>query len=183
MTLTLIRHAPVISDKKTRLYASELEAWLEKYDRAPIDTTYPDSSIAEILDDAQWIVASTMRRSQDSLKLLGKEPDEVNELFNESSVPKSDGQFLRLRPNHWLYYYFFLLFVDTIKGGDKVRHLFDRAEQAADRLIELARQHPHVVLMGHGGANYLIGKVLKKRGWKQTQRGGFDNRSYSQFVR
>lgn len=183
MTLTLIRHAPVLSDKTTRLYASELEAWLEKYDRAPIDTTYPDASVVEIIEGADWIVASTMQRSQDSLKLLGKESDEVNELFNESSVPRSDGRFLRLRPNHWLYYYFFLLFIDTIKGGDKVRRLFERAEQAADRLVELSERYPHVALMGHGGANYLIGKVLKKRGWKQTRKGGFENWSYSQFVR
>ena len=107
MTLTLIRHAPVFADKESRLYAAELEAWLKEYDASPIDTTYPDSSVVNVVHDAHWIIASTMQRSKDSLKILGKEPDEVNELFNESPVPKSNGRLLRLRPNHWLYYYFF----------------------------------------------------------------------------
>ena len=182
MTLTLIRHAPVFSDKESRLYAAELEAWLSEYDAAPIDTTYPDASVATIIHDAQWIVASTMQRSTDSLKILGKEPDEVHEIFNEAPVPKSNGRFLRLRPNHWLYYYLLLLVVDKFKGGSKLQALFDRAEQAADRLIELSKEYDRVVLMGHGGANYMIGKVLKEKGWEQRKKGGFDNWSYSQFV-
>ncbi len=44
-----------------------------------------------------------------------------------------------------------------------------RAKEATAYLIDATKEHESVVLMGHGGINYLIGKVLKKEGWEVEQ--------------
>ena len=47
-----------------------------------------------------------------------------------------------------------------------------RATEASEYLIHLANKHESIALLGHGGMNFLIGKELKAKGFKCTQKGG-----------
>jgi hypothetical protein len=40
-----------------------------------------------------------------------------------------------------------------------------RAEEASKFLVNCTKEHHHVVLVGHGFFNMLIGKELKRMGW------------------
>ena len=175
MTLTLIRHAPVIVDWGTRLSSSELGEWITDYDAAPIDTTLPDAAVQELLQYADYVVASSLRRTHDSLALFGLTPDVTDPLFDEAPIPSSDGHLLRLKPNQWLVWYRVLWMAGLLQGDTSFRAVHTRAEQATDRLVALAEEHGDVVLMGHGGINHLIGRVLRKRGWNVEEKGGVKN--------
>ncbi len=175
MTLTLIRHAPVIADWDIRLSSSQLRGWITDYDTAPIDTTPPDAAVQEILQQADYIVASNLSRTHDSLAVLGFTPDMTDPLFDEAPIPSSDGHWLRLKPNQWLVWYRILWMLGLLRGDASFRAVRTRAQKAADRLIALAEEHGDVVLMGHGGINHLIGRVLRRRGWSVEEKGGVKN--------
>ena len=175
MTLTLIRHAPVIADWNVRLSSSQLRGWITDYDTAPIDPTPPDAVVQKLLQQSDYIVASSLSRTHDSLALLGITSDTTDPLFDEAPIPSSDGHWLRLKPNQWLVWYRILWMIGLLRGDASFRAVRTRAEQAADRLITLAEEHGDVVLMGHGGINHLIGRVLRRRGWNVEAKGGVKN--------
>ena len=175
MTLTLIRHAPVIADWNVRLSSSQLRGWITDYDTAPIDPTPPDAAVQELLGQADYIVASNLSRTHDSLAVLGIAPDVTDPLFDEAPIPSSDGHLLRLKPNQWLVWYRVLWMLGLLRGDASFRAVRTRAERAADRLITLAEEHGDIVLMGHGGINHLIGRALRRRGWNVEKKGGVKN--------
>jgi broad specificity phosphatase PhoE len=166
MTITLVRHAPVMVDWGVRLYADELEAWIVRYDAAPIDTTPPTNGVDEVIASADCIVASSLRRTSDSLAVLGVVPDRIDPLFDEASVPVSHGHFLHLRPMQWLSYFRLRALLGGLGRDGAMRRLARRADRAADLLTELARTHGDVVLMGHGAINHFIARSLKQKGWQ-----------------
>ena len=175
MTLTLIRHAPVIADWNVRLSSSQLRGWITDYDTAPIDPTPPDAVVQKLLQQSDYIVASSLSRTHDSLAVLGITPDATDPLFDEAPIPSSDGRWLRLKPNQWLVWYRVLWMAGLLRGDASFRAVRTRAERATDRLITLAEEHGDVVLMGHGGINHLIGRVLRQRGWNVEAKGGVKN--------
>ncbi len=181
--ITLVRHAPVIADWDVRLSSSQLRGWIDDYDTAPIDTALPDLSVQALLRHADYVVASSLRRTHDSLAVLNITPDETDPLFDEAPVPSSDGHLLRLKPHQWLVWYRVLWMLGLLRGDASFRTLRTRAGRAADRLIALAEEHGEVVLMGHGGINHLIGRVLRKRGWKMVTRGGVKNWGFWRYIR
>jgi broad specificity phosphatase PhoE len=50
-----------------------------------------------------------------------------------------------------------------------------QAKEAVQRLITLSKEHDHVVLVGHGGMNWLMSRVLIKEGWKLEGKGSHAN--------
>ena len=182
MTITLIRHAPVIADWDVRLRIDELPAWIETYDEAPIDTTSPDPAVFEAVSGAGWIVASSLRRTHDSLAVLGITPDETDPLFDEAPVPPGSLGSLRLRPMQWLTYFRIRALLGWLLPQSAMRQLTQRADIAAEHLIARARAHGDVVLMGHGAMNHFIGISLAKSGWKRIEGGGTKNWSFAIYT-
>jgi len=175
MTITLIRHAPVMTDWDTRLSASQLREWIVRYDTLPIDTTPPDPSVYAIVREADWVIASSLSRTADSLAVLDIVADEKNALFDEAPISSGRGRWLRLRPMSWLSYYRLLWMAGLLRGDASFSAVRRRAREAAELLIERAQMHGDVVLMGHGGMNHLIGSILRQKGWSVSQKGGTKN--------
>jgi hypothetical protein len=68
-----------------------------------------------------------------------------------------------------------------LRGDASFSAVRGRAGEAAELLIDRAKMHGDVVLMGHGGMNHLIGRVLRQRGWKLQQKGGVKNWAFNRF--
>jgi len=56
-----------------------------------------------------------------------------------------------------------------------------QAKQAAQRLIAMSKEYKHVVLIGHGGMNWLMAKALLKEGWVLEGKGSYENWGVSVF--
>ena len=56
-----------------------------------------------------------------------------------------------------------------------------RADRAAAQLIELAAGGQNVVVMAHGFFNHLIGRSLRKSGWKLVESEGYKYWSMRRF--
>lgn len=50
------------------------------------------------------------------------------------------------------------------------------------RLIELSEEHDRVVLVGHGGMNYFMRRILLKQGWKLQGKASSKNWGLTRLV-
>ena len=172
MKLILIRHAKVLLDTTQKISSSQMNTWVEAYNKAPIDTTLPSKEVIEHIKGANIVLASILSRTADSLALIGVEPREKIPLFNEIDLPKAKGTWLKLSAKTWL----IILRLVMLLGFGKKSKVYQEAQQkaklASKYLIVLAKEHERVALMGHGGMHWLVGKELNALGWKCVEQGG-----------
>jgi len=174
--ITLIRHAKVDSDNSQKIDAHSLQIWVDEYNIAPIHTeNLPAQETIALVQSADIVLTSTLRRASDSAKVLGVEVYEQNKLFNEADIPKVNIPYLKLKPKIWLVILRLMLLLGLGKKDASLKASKAQAKKAAQRLLEFSAEHEHVVLVGHGGMNWLIRQVLVKKGWKLEGKGSHEN--------
>jgi phosphohistidine phosphatase SixA len=164
--IILIRHAKVDVSSDTTMYAHELKAWVKNYDNAEIDLeSLPDENLKKLVAKAGIIVCSTAYRTAQTAKVLGVVAKEKNPMFNEVPIPDMDIPFFKFKAKTWLILMRVVMFLRL--GGQKIslKRSKLQAEKAAQRLMALSEEYGSVVLIGHGGTNWMIRKALLKEGW------------------
>ncbi|MCB4743989.1 MAG: hypothetical protein LGB05_08000 [Sulfurovum sp.] len=180
--IILIRHAKVLMDNSIKLKASEMMAWVESYNHAPIEKTLPTQEAIRQIKSTNVILASTLSRTRDSLDVIGVTPKEQNALFDEADIPQAKGNFLKLRPKSWLVILRLMMLVGIGKKSQSFKASKHRSKEEAAYLHTLSTQHENVVLMGHGGMNWLMGKALESLGWELREKHGANaNWSYKVY--
>lgn len=181
-TITLIRHG---RSAHARAFEAatlcDLGAILRGYDAAGIDDDcMPPSEAVACIGAAGQVVCSPLRRSRESAKRLFGEAGSsggggvrVDPTFREVDLPEPP--WLRvgvaLHPAYWIVCLRVLWLLRLHRGNvESPRCAWKRAGKAADRLSVLARSHGHVVLVGHSLLNYLIARILVRRGWRGKPR-------------
>jgi len=172
MQIVLIRHAKVLIDSDTKIYAKDMQEWVKQYDLAEVEQTLPSEDIIELTKSANIVLSSKLRRSADSLAIVGAKADISDPIFNEAEIPTSNGSLFKAKPKHWLVFLRVLMLLGIGKGNTSFKKSKQRAKEASNLLIELAKKPQNIALLGHGGMNFLIGKELKAKGFKCTQKGG-----------
>jgi len=164
--IILIRHANVDSDNSQKIDSSRLKIWVESYDTAKIVAdSLPTQETINIANNADVLLTSRLKRAIDSAKVLGVNIDERNALFNEALIPEVNIPILKLKPKHWLVILRLMLFLGLGKKDTSLKASKTQAKEAAHKLLEFTTEYDHVVLVGHGGMNWLIRKELMKEGW------------------
>ena len=164
--ITLIRHAKVDIDNSEKINASSLKHWVEAYDVANIHTdSLPPKETIDVAKNADVILTSSLKRAVNSAKVLNVDTFERNELFNEAKIPDVKIPFLKFKPKTWLVILRVLLLFGLGKKDDSLQASKEQAKEASKKLLELTNEHENVVLVGHGGMNWLIRKALLKKGW------------------
>ena len=164
--ITLIRHAKVDIDNSQKIDSFSLQKWVGEYDTAPIHTeSLPSNETVVLVQSADVVLTSTLKRAIDSAKVLGADIAEKNKLFNEANIPEVNVPFLKLKPKSWLIILRVMLLFRLGKKDASLKASKTQAKEAAHKLLEFTTEHDHVVLVGHGGMNWLIRKELMKEGW------------------
>jgi len=166
MTITLIRHAKVVINQRTKISALEMKAWVEEYDHAFVSHEVPNEKVINHLKHADVVLASALSRTKDSLSFIGLKAKEYNSLFDEIELPDFENDRVKLYPKGWLRLLRFMLIFSREKKHQSLLDAKQRAKMAAMYLDRLADEHQNISLMGHGGMNWLMGKALEKLGWK-----------------
>ena len=165
--ITLIRHAKVDIDNSKKINSLLLKTWIDAYDTAPIHTeSLPSKETVALVQNANVVLTSTLRRAIDSAKVLGVEVDEKNELFNEADIPEVNMPYVKLKPKSWLVILRLMLLFGLGKKDASLKASKKQAMLAVEHLLSLSEEHENIVLVGHGGMNWLIGKALVKKGWE-----------------
>lgn len=137
-------------------------------DEAPLDPSLPPSpELARHARASRGIAASPLRRSLESAKLLCPEQTPVIEpLFREVYLPTAIRSGLRLRPRLWNLLARVAWYCGWSPGVESFPEARRRASAAAALLASLAQERGYLLLTGHGQMNGLIGKRLRRAGWR-----------------
>jgi broad specificity phosphatase PhoE len=172
MEVTFVRHGPSCCESHGRCSAEQFTAWIKSYDDTGIfqEPVVPLDTVRKC-QEASLIVTSPLLRAVESAHILlsGIEKQIVKStMFREAELPASHRipSFIRMKPRSWAML-FRLLWVSGYGGGTETfRQAGRRAEKARDTLVEYARIHGKVVVIGHGFFNMMVAKELMKKGWK-----------------
>ena len=142
--------------------------WVRGVDLAPIDPLHRPSAELELwARRSNGIAASPLRRSLESAAVLcpGAAPD-VEPEFREIYLPTAIPFGLKLPPRLWSLLARGAWYCGWSPGVESFAEARRRASRMAVRLAELARDRETLLLAGHGQMNGLIGKRLRRSGWR-----------------
>lgn len=170
MKIILIRHAKVLIEDSAKISASQMQTWVDSYNVSSIDPSLPKNEVIILIKNADIVLASSLSRTRDSLKVIDVVPMEQNSLFDELDLPETKGEFLKLRPRIWLIILRLMMLLGIRKHNHTFKDAKQRANEAREYLAKLSKQYDTIALMGHGGMHWLIGKELNSCGWACVQK-------------
>lgn len=185
--IILARHGEPALSRKVRLNADEYRQFWAEYElRGLLEGQTPPESLVRLAAACGTLVASTRLRSIESAQALVGDRHFAREavLIEAPLPPPNWPAWLRMSPKMWGFWARFWWWFFNHHEGQETRHQAQaRAEQAAAMLIEIAEQGQDVVVLAHGFFNFMIGRALRRRGWKQAWSEGYKYWSMRRFVR
>lgn len=185
--IILCRHGEPAISRKVLLTADGYREFWAKYEVLGIlPGQTPPRALMDQIASAGALISSTRQRSVESAIALCAGREFVREaMFVEAPLPPPNlPKFIKLSPKIWgflarTWWWFF----NHHEGGETRRAAEDRAEQAAAMVVELAEQGQDVVILAHGFFNFMVGRSLRRRGWRLTANQGWKYWSSRRFER
>lgn len=185
--IILARHGEPALSRKVRLTAAEYREFWANYEILGIlPGQTPPQQLMRFVQDCGALVSSTRQRSIESAQALaGERQFHKDDLFVEAPLPPPNfPNWIRLTPSMWgfwarLWWWFF----DHHEGQETRSEAEQRADRAAAMLIGLAAGGENVVVLAHGFFNFMVGRSLRKLGWKLVESEGYKYWSMRRFER
>lgn len=186
LQIYLIRHAKPNIQKKGLYNVKQARQYLQDYSAVAIRPF--DTELVTIhLTKAHTIHCSPLRRSKETTRVLFSDhyPIQIDSVFREfESRIINAPSFLPLPMSLWQVFSRGSWMLGFNHRGIESHHQAkQRAEMAADKLIDIAYQEETAILVAHGMLNGAIKKTLKKKGWKVLQSKGQQNLGATILVR
>jgi len=171
-TIVLARHGEPALSRRIRLTAEGYRRWWAAYEEGGIlSDQIPPDCLLDLARGADVVFASTRKRAMETADAVvqGK-PFLRDPVFIEAPLPPpSLPAFIKLKPSTWgflarMAWWFF----GHSEGQETKGEASIRAGEAADRLIGAAKGGATVLLLAHGFFNLMVGRELKRRGWRKT---------------
>lgn len=184
-TIILARHGEPAISRQVKLTAREYREFWAQYEIQGLRAgQVPPDALLGSVAKASFLLASTRPRSIESAEALsaGREFSR-DALFIEAPLPPPNWpNWIRLSPRMWGFFArSWWWFLNHHEGQETRRQAESRSERAAERLHELASEGGDVVLLAHGFFNYMIGRSLKRRGWRLVASQGYKYWSTRRF--
>jgi len=175
--IVLARHGEPALSRRVRLDAAGYRRWWASYeDGGLLHGQTPPACLLELVRDAGAVFSSVRRRSLETARAVaGDQGFQADPVFVEAPLPPPRWPaFVRLSPRAWgviartTWWY-----LDLHQGQESRRRATARARRAARRLIKAAEGGETVVLLAHGFFNAMIGRELKRLGWRRVSTQGY----------
>ena len=175
--IVLARHGEPALSRAVSLTGPEYREFWARYEVGGIlpGQTPPDR-LKRFAADCGTLVSSTRRRAIESAQtVFGDRPFERLDLLIEAPLPPPNfPRWVRLTPRHWGFIARVWWWYLNHHAGEETRAAAEaRADQAAALLIQRAASGHNVVVLAHGFFNHLIGRALRKAGWKLVESEGY----------
>jgi hypothetical protein len=186
--IILARHGEPALSRKVLLSAREYREFWAKYEIGGILLDHgPPDRLRKFVAECGVLVSSTrLRAIQSARTMVGEREFPHHEILIEAPLPPPNFPgWLKLSPKLWgfiarVWWWYF----NHYDEGEENRAQAEvRADQAAALLIDLAASGENVVVLAHGFFNHLIGRSLKKLGWKLVEGEGYKYWSVRRFER
>jgi len=185
--IVLARHGEPAISRKVRLSSRQYREFWASYEvLGLLPGQSPPKTLMGFVERCGTLVASTRLRSIESAEALAQGRSFSREaMLVEAPLPPPDWpEWLRLSPRLWgfiarVWWWFF----DHHEGGESRGQAEVRADAAAQMLEGLAAQGQDVVVLAHGFFNFMIGRALRRRGWRLVHSEGWKYWSMRRFER
>ncbi|HEY5107850.1 MAG TPA: histidine phosphatase family protein [Caulobacteraceae bacterium] len=173
----LARHGEPALSRKVRLSAAEYGLWWERYEVGGLkaEQVIPDD-LKAFARTAGFIIASTRLRSIETAHTLSAGRAFAQDpIFVEAPLPPPPFPgWLRLSPRLWgVTARFWWWFFNHNLGQESRAQAQARADEAARQLTALSATGQDVLVLAHGFFNTMVGRSLKRLGWRCTLDEGF----------
>ena len=171
MEIVLGRHGRPVLDQSKWIAPRTLGRWIAAFNDGGILSGQIPRSTSLAAGRCKVIVTSPLRRSYQSAQLLASSQLVVTEdLISEAGMPHPDWLFPALPIAAWLVIFRVAWYCGYSRNSESMSDAWVRATVAADRLVDLARQHDSVFVVGHGIMTTLIASRLVQKGWSGPRR-------------
>ncbi|WP_309088337.1 histidine phosphatase family protein [Phenylobacterium sp.] len=185
--IILARHGEPALSRKVRLNAAEYREFWANYEILGIlPGQTPPQQLLKFVEGCGTLVSSTRVRAIESAQALARDRQfDRHDLLIEAPLPPPDlPRWIKLSPSLWgflarLWWWFF----DHHEGQETRSQAEERADRAAAMLIGLAAGGENVVVLAHGFFNFMVGRSLRKLGWKLVESEGYKYWSMRRFER
>ena len=185
--IVLARHGEPDIHRKVMLNAHGYREYWSRYEQLGIRPgQQPPATLIEQTARAGVIISSVRNRSIESaLALAAGREFSRTPLFVEAPLPPPHWpRFVKMSPKFWgfiarVWWWFF----NHHEGQETRREAEARAEQAADMIVQLAGEGRDVVVLAHGFFNFMVGRALRRRGWRLTANQGWKYWSTRRYER
>lgn len=174
MKIVLIRHGEPTNLACEPIYASGMGAWIDQYNSASIKPeSHPGTEALAVASECNWIISSDLTRSIDSASSLysGQAIEQMPCVF-EAGLPYGNSNLIKAKPKTWAVLFRVLWYLGYTNNSESRSAVKVRSQEATTELIEKARKHEAVILVGHGIFNRFIAKELGLQGFVTTKRLG-----------
>ncbi len=185
--IVLARHGEPALSREVKLTARGYREFWEKYEEgglAPGQT--PPAALVDQCAAAGVVISSVRIRSIESaVALTGTREFIRDATFIEAPLPPPNWPgFVKLSPSTWGFFArFWWWFFNHHEGQETRRQAEARADRAADLIEGLAAEGRDVVVLAHGFFNFMVGRTLRRRGWKMTANQGWKYWSTRRYER
>jgi broad specificity phosphatase PhoE len=183
----LARHGEPALSRKVKLNSRQYRDFWAQYEILGIlPGQSPPALLQRCVDTAGVIISSTRLRSIESAQALVRHREFTREeiLIEAPLPPPNLPSWIRLSPRTWGFLArFWWWFFNHHEGAETRREAEGRADRAAAMLVREAETGHDVVVLAHGFFNYMIGRSLRRMGWRMTASQGFKYWSVRKFER
>jgi len=168
LRILLIRHGQPYLPLSPTTSHHGFRDYIGAYEAAGLDpASLPPPELAELMRELRAVYSSDRPRSHQSARALAADPI-LDPLFAEAPLASPSIPFLKMSVPKWAVISRVLWHLGFAPGIENARASGVRAQAAADVLIVRAQADGAVALVAHGYFNFLIGRVLARRGFRRT---------------
>jgi broad specificity phosphatase PhoE len=161
MEIFLGRHGRPVLDQSKWIAPQKLAHWIAAFNDGEILMGQIPQSTSLAAARCSVIVSSPLRRSYQSAQLLASSQlHATDDLITEAGMPHPDWSLPALPITVWLMIFRVACYYGYSRNAEAISDASTRAAAAADLLVDLARQHDSVFVVGHGVMTTLIATRL-----------------------
>lgn len=171
MEIILARHGKPDLQHLTWLTPRQMKDWIKIYNQSDIIVGEVPAAILNKAAEFGVIVCSTLRRCVQSAQQLAPNKAYLDdEVFCEADLPHLQWHFPWLPLSIWCVVFRLAWCCGFSTNAEPLAQTTARARNAAERLIELARENSSVFLVAHAILNILKARQLLALGWAGPKR-------------
>lgn len=168
--IILIRHGQPHIELAPRTSHAGFRTYIDAYEEAGLDPqSAAPNELRDLVKELNEIFTSERPRASQSAKLLAPHAELiVDPLFAEAPLASPKIPLLKMTVQKWAVVSRLMWHAGFHPGIETYARSAKRARDAANILMTRARKDGAAALVAHGYFNFLIGRELKRRGFRAT---------------